>query len=60
MNKKIIIAFLTIILLVGCSGKENKEEPKKEEKDMTIDEKIDETIKNMTLDEKIGQMIIVF
>ena len=59
MNKKIIILILSTILLVGCFN--NKEEKKDtEKKNMTIDEKVEETLNKMTLDEKIGQMITIF
>jgi len=60
MNKKIFILILVAILLVGCFNESKEEDNKKEEKIMTIDDKVEETLKSMTLDEKIGQMIMIF
>lgn len=40
--------------------KDNKDNPSKEKKTMTIDEKVDQKLKEMTIEQKIAQMLIVY
>ena len=54
MKNKILIIFLGILILVGCSSNKNEE---KKDSEKT---KVDEVLENMTLDEKIGQMMIIY
>lgn len=54
MKNKILIIFLGLLILVGCSSNKNEE---KKDSEKT---KVDEVLENMTLDEKIGQMMIIY
>lgn len=55
MKKILITLLISSLIICGCSSN------KKEEKSgLTIDERVENDLKNMTIDEKIGQMMIVF
>ena len=54
MKNKIIIFTLIALILVGCTTN------KKEQKELTIKDRVEETLSKMTIDEKIGQMITIY
>lgn len=52
MKNKILITILLLIVLVGCTSNKKKE--------LTIKDRVEDTLKSMTIDEKIGQMITIY
>ena len=60
--KKVLLVVMILLLISGCDDvkKDNKDNPSKEKKTMTIDEKVDQKLKEMTIEQKIAQMLIVY
>ena len=54
MKKKTIAFLLILLVIVGCTSNE------KDKKELTIADRVEETLNNMTIDEKIGQMITIY
>lgn len=54
MKNKILVIILVVFIFVGCTSN------KKEEKKITIKDRVEDTLSEMTIDEKIGQMITIY